>query len=340
MTIDVNIVNEEYSIIIEEGILNRIGDEINLNRKVLIVTDDGVPAQYANTVAEQCKESYIVTIAAGEDSKSLESFALLQQTMLDAGFTRKDCAVAVGGGVVGDLTGFAAASYMRGIDFYNVPTTILSQVDSSIGGKTAVNFGGVKNIVGAFYQPRKVVIDPKVSETLSDRLVSNGLAEAIKMACTFDEDLFEKFENLADNYTSSQLYDLIAGSIMIKKRVVEEDVRESGLRKVLNFGHTIGHGIEMSCDEKLLHGECVGIGMLMMCSDEVRSRLEGIMNKFNLPVSVDFNLDKAIEAISHDKKSNKNTISTVYVSSVGTYEFRDMTMDEIAAIVKKSVEAF
>lgn len=331
MLIDVNIKNEEYQINIEKGILDRINEEINLNRKVLVVTDSGVPKEYAQKVADVSKEGYIVTIGEGEAHKSLASFEILQKAMLDNGFSRHDCVVAVGGGVVGDLSGFAASCYMRGIDFYNIPTTVLAQVDSSIGGKTAVNFGGVKNIVGAFYQPKRVVIDPLVSKTLSDRLISNGLAEAIKMACTSDEALFERIEK---SYRREDLYDVIASAIKIKKYVVEEDVKEMGLRKVLNFGHTIGHGIEVSSDGKLLHGESIALGMLLMCSDEVKERLITVMNNLGLPTNAEFDAEKAIEAISHDKKSKSGTVSTVYVPKVGQFEFRDMTIDELASRIR------
>lgn len=331
MLIDVNIKNDEYQINIEKGILDRINEEINLNRKVLVVTDSGVPKEYAQKVADVSKEGYIVTIGEGEAHKSLASFEILQKAMLDNGFSRHDCVVAVGGGVVGDLSGFAASCYMRGIDFYNIPTTVLAQVDSSIGGKTAVNFGGVKNIVGAFYQPKRVVIDPLVSKTLSDRLISNGLAEAIKMACTSDEALFERIEK---SYRREDLYDVIASAIKIKKYVVEEDVKEMGLRKVLNFGHTIGHGIEVSSDGKLLHGESIALGMLLMCSDEVKERLITVMNNLGLPTNAEFDAEKAIEAISHDKKSKSGTVSTVYVPKVGQFEFRDMTIDELASRIR------
>lgn len=331
MIIDVNIENEEYKINIGSGLLDSIADEINLNRKVLIVTDSGVPVQYANKVKLASKEGVIVTIEAGEDSKSLESFTRLQKAMLENGFSRHDCVVAVGGGVVGDLAGFAAACYMRGIDFYNIPTTVLAQVDSSIGGKTAVNFNGVKNIVGAFYQPKKVVIDTNVSTTLSDRLIANGLAEAVKMACTSNATLFEKIEN---GYSKEDLYDVVPSAIMIKKYVVEEDVKEAGLRKVLNFGHTIGHGIEVASDGNLLHGESVGLGMLLMCADSVRDRLTKVMNNLGLPTTASFDMDRAIDAISHDKKSKSGSISTVYVNKVGEFEFRDMTMDEIAGVLR------
>ena len=155
MIIPVNLPLGSYNITIENGVLKKAGSILNLDRKVLIVTDSGVPEEYAKSVAAQCKAPYIETIPMGEESKSLFVFEKLCKKMLEHGFTRSDCVVAVGGGVCGDLAGFAAASYMRGIDFYNIPTTVLSQVDSSVGGKTAVNFGGVKNIIGAFYQPRR-----------------------------------------------------------------------------------------------------------------------------------------------------------------------------------------
>jgi 3-dehydroquinate synthase len=157
-----NLGEDSYDIVVERGVLADASKYLNLNRRVLVVTDSGVPAEYAKIVADQCKQSVICTVEEGEGSKSIDGFEKLLQTMLDNGFSRKDCVVAVGGGVVGDLSGFAASAYMRGIDFYNIPTTLLSQIDSSIGGKTAINFGGVKNIVGAFYQPKKVLIDPEL----------------------------------------------------------------------------------------------------------------------------------------------------------------------------------
>lgn len=334
MIIDVNIPNDEYEIVIDKGLLDNIDSYIKLDRKVLIVTDNGVPAEYSQKVAAKCKESYIETLEFGEESKSLASFERLQKVMLVNGFSRHDCVVAVGGGVIGDLAGFVAASYMRGIDFYNIPTTVLSQVDSSIGGKTAVNFNGVKNIIGAFYQPKKVIIDTDVHLSLPARQVSNGLSEALKMAACFDKDLFEMMEQ---GCTEDNLYDIVSGAIKIKKMVVEEDVKESGLRKALNFGHTIGHGIEVASDGKLWHGECVGIGMLMMCDEDARKRIKVAMENMSLPTAADFDVEKAIEAISHDKKSKAGKISTVYVSKIGSFEFRDMTMEEIADVIHEFV---
>jgi 3-dehydroquinate synthase len=334
MTISINLpdsVDNKYDIKIERGILNRVKDELNLNRKVLIVTDDGVPSEYSKTIAEQCKDSALVVIKQGEESKNFDSFLLLQKTMLEHGFSRKDCAVAIGGGVIGDLTGFAASCYMRGIDFYNIPTTVLSQVDSSVGGKTAVDFMGVKNIVGTFYQPKKVLIDPDVLKTLSARQVSNGLVEAIKMAATFDEEAFKDFEE-AGSVEELNIDEIIARAITIKADVVEKDEKEAGLRKVLDFGHTLGHGIEVSTD--LLHGESVGIGMLAMCDDEVKVRMGQVLKKYNLPVKAEFDVDSAIEAVMHDKKSKGDSISTIYVSKMGSYEMRDMKVDELKARIK------
>ena len=197
MIIRMELGDSSYDIVLERGCLKKAGELLNLDRKVFILTDDGVPAQYAETVAEQCREPHIHTAAQGEGSKSFAVLEELLTQMLDLGFTRGDCVCSVGGGVVGDLGGFTAACYMRGIDFYNIPTTILSQVDSSIGGKTAVNLGGVKNIVGAFWQPRKVLIDPDTLDTLSDRQKSSGLAEAVKAGLIADPVLFAMFEDYA-----------------------------------------------------------------------------------------------------------------------------------------------
>lgn len=326
MIIEVKLENP-YNIIIENGVLNRCNEELNLNRKVLIVTDEGVPAQYAETIKANCKEGVIGVIGQGEKHKSLESFAKLQQIMLDNNFTRKDCVVAVGGGVVGDLAGFVASAYMRGIDFYNIPTTVLSQVDSSVGGKTAINFGGVKNIVGAFYQPKKVLIDPDVLKTLSPRMISNGIAEAIKMSITFDKTVFEDIEK---QDTVTDFTPIIANAIKTKAMVVEQDEKENGLRKVLNFGHTIGHGIEVASNGDLYHGESVCLGMLCMCDDEVRERLIGVLKKLNIPCTCSIDKEVAVNAILHDKKAGVGSISTVYVKKMGSFEFQDMTIDMLA----------
>ena len=326
MNITVDLGSNSYDIVLDGGTLERVGTECNLNRKVLIVTDSEVPLEYAALVGRQCKEPYLEVIESGEASKSLDSFVQLQRALLKYGFNRKDCVVAVGGGVVGDLCGFVASTYMRGIDFYNIPTTVLSQVDSSIGGKTAIDFEGVKNIVGTFYQPKKVIIDFDVLDSLPPRQIVNGLTEAIKMAATFNADLFEEIERMD---TFPQIFSIIAKAILIKKDVVEKDEKESGLRKVLNFGHTLGHGIEAEKEGELLHGECVALGMTAMCEGQVRDRIIKVLKKFNLPTSYEFDFEKALEAVTHDKKGNGATTSAIVCDEIGTYRIVEMDKEEL-----------
>jgi 3-dehydroquinate synthase len=322
-----------YDIIVERGVLLKAKNEIDLNRRVLIVTDSGVPSEYAVSLSKQCKESVIVTVEQGESSKSIDTFSKLLETMLENGFSRKDCVVAVGGGVVGDLSGFAASAYMRGIDFYNIPTTLLSQIDSSIGGKTAINFGGVKNIVGAFYQPKKVLVDPDLLKTLDSRQFSNGLAEAIKMALTSDSELFEIFEN---KDIESNIENIIIRSLNIKKKVVEQDEKESGIRKILNFGHTIGHGIESSEGmNELYHGECVALGMIPMCSEEVRARLIKVLKKCGLLRSLEYNWDKISAAAFHDKKADGEFVTVTLVNKIGNFEIKEMKCLEVIELAKE-----
>ncbi|MBD9097915.1 MAG: iron-containing alcohol dehydrogenase, partial [Ruminococcaceae bacterium] len=216
MKVDVRTQPDPYTVHIERGTLRRAGEILPLNRRVLVVTDSGVPKEYAETVCAQCAAPTAVTLPSGEETKSFSSLQALCRVMLEKGFTRTDAVVAVGGGVIGDLAGFAASVYMRGIDFFNFPTTLLSQVDSSIGGKTAVNFEGVKNVIGTFYQPSAVLIDPLTLDTLPKRQIASGMAEVIKMAATFDADLFEALEN-----GNLPIEEIIARALQIKARVVE-----------------------------------------------------------------------------------------------------------------------
>ena len=336
MTIHMNLGEDSYDIVVERGSLARSGEYLDLNRRVLVVTDSGVPEQYARAVAEQCKDGVIYTVEMGEASKSLRVFGELMSVMLEHGFSRKDCVVAVGGGVVGDLSGFAASAYMRGIDFYNIPTTLLSQIDSSIGGKTAINFGGVKNIVGAFYQPKKVLIDPELLKTLPKRQISNGLAEAVKMALTSDGELFGIFEN---EDIESNMDEVIIRSLNVKKNVVEQDEKEAGLRKILNFGHTIGHGIESSEGmSELYHGECVALGMIPMCADTIRPRVVGVLKKCGLYRRLDYDWERIAEAIFHDKKADGATVTVTTVKEVGSFEMKSVSCSELIDMAKNILE--
>lgn len=324
----------DYNIIIERGSINHLSQYCDTDKKALIITDDGVPFQYAEKVAEQFKIAVVKAIPQGEKSKSFDTYKELLQVLSENEFSRADCVVAVGGGVVGDLSGFTAATYMRGIDFYNVPTTLLSQVDSSIGGKTAIDFGGYKNTVGAFYQPKAVVIDPDVLKTLSKRQFNNGLAESIKMAATSDKELFE----LIENENAEDVIDtVIERSLRIKKAVVEEDEKELGLRKVLNFGHTAGHAIETAAGlSEYLHGECVSMGMLAFSSDSVRERLIKVLKKYDLPVKFDFSADEILFALRHDKKAKADGVNVVFVNEIGSFEFKFLTFEELDVLVREA----
>ena len=331
MKITVELGKNSYDITILRGGLAQAGHYMKLDRKVLVVTDSGVPAQYAQTVAACCKEPVLVTVPQGEASKNLGNFALLCRTMLQNGFTRTDCVVAVGGGVVGDLAGFAAASFMRGIDFYNIPTTVLSQVDSSVGGKVAIDLDNIKNCVSAFHQPKAVLIDPDVLATLPTRQIANGLAEAVKMAVNFDEALLNLFEQ---ENPLSHIDQIIAASLRTKAAVVKADEKESGLRRVLNFGHTIGHGIETAAGlDAFYHGECVALGMLPMCSEHLRPRLKAILERLGLPTFCNVNPEVVWEAMLHDKKLSGDTITVVYAPKAGSFELRSMPVADLKEIV-------
>ncbi len=330
MIIPVKTAGGGYNIYLERGALKKAHEYLNLDRNVLIVTDSGVPKEYSNTIASQCKRFEIFEFEQGEKSKNFDTYKSILETLVKGGFTRTDCVVAVGGGVAGDMAGFAASTFMRGIDFYNIPTTVLSQVDSSVGGKTAIDFGGYKNIVGAFYQPKAVIIDSDTLKTLPDRQISNGLAEAVKMSLTFDGELFEMFEN--SNHITD-IDKIIKRSVELKRDVVQKDEKESGLRKVLNFGHTVGHAIESSTPS-LYHGECVALGMLPMCSNAVRLRLIDVLKNLNLPVCIDTNCEKIIEIMSHDKKMAGDNISVVYVENIGSFDIKTKSFAEFSKEIK------
>lgn len=327
MILPLTLPQNSYDIVIERGCLQQAGQMLNLNRKVLIVTDTGVPEEYAQTVASACKEPVIITLPMGESTKSFPYFEQLCRTLLANGFTRTDCVVAVGGGVLGDLAGFVAASFMRGIDFYNIPTTLLSQVDSSIGGKVAIDLDDVKNIIGAFYQPKKVLIDPNVLSTLSARHIAAGLAEAVKMAACFDEQLFCQMEACQDPV--DMLEDIIIGSLKIKRMVVEQDEKEAGLRKALNFGHTLGHAVETLSGE-FFHGECVALGMIPMCTPQVRKRLIPLLQRMNLPTAFpDIPAQQLLAVAGHDKKADGTQVSITFVEKIGSCKFIKIPVTEL-----------
>ena len=346
MIIPVRLGEASYEITIERGAISKAAKVIlKPDRKVCIVTDSGVPKEHIDRLLSSLGDSAILhVIPCGEENKNFDNLQSVLTVMLEAGFTRFDAVVALGGGVVGDLAGFAAATYMRGIDFYNIPTTVLSQVDSSVGGKTAVDLNGYKNMIGAFHQPKAVFIDPDLLSTLPRRHVSNGLCEALKMGATSDPELFAIFEG-GEIITSADpdeplgkvpaiIDEIIAKAISVKRDVVEQDEREGGLRKVLNFGHTLGHAIETSSGLSLLHGECVALGIPPMCKgDELKQRICRALRNVGLPTDTEkYAQDKSalLTALSHDKKSTSGgQISAVLLGDVGEFEFAKLTPEEL-----------
>ena len=327
MKLTINCKTYSYDVIIQRNILNNVSEYLSLQRKVLILTDDGVPSEYVLKISSQCLNPIIVTVKQGEQSKNIDNYQLVMKTLIEHGFTRTDCLVSIGGGVVGDLGGFISSTYMRGIDFYNIPTTLLSQVDSSIGGKTAIDYNGIKNIIGSFYTPKCVLIDPNTLKTLDKRQLHAGLVEAIKMACTCSSSLFEiisKSKNLEND-----IDEIIFQSLQIKQKIVEEDLEEKGLRRVLNFGHTLGHIIESASNYNLLHGECVGIGMLSFSSDKARKQIKKLLKKYNLPTSYNLPLKDIDEYLIHDKKKTGDYIWIVSVENIGSYELKKIKIDEL-----------
>ncbi|MBR2622543.1 MAG: 3-dehydroquinate synthase [Clostridia bacterium] len=339
MTLQVNTHLGSYPITIERGAIRRAGELLNLTgRRVCIVTDTGVPEPYVQAIAAGCENPLIFCFAQGEQNKSFDTLRSLLAQLLHHGFDRTDAIVAVGGGVVTDLAGFAAATYMRGIDFYNVPTTLLCAVDASVGGKTAIDFDGYKNMIGAFWQPRAVLIDPETLDTLPRRRIADGLAEVVKMALTNDAALFETIEQTVllpgeGEPLPEAIDDIIARALAIKIFVVENDVREKGLRRVLNFGHTLGHAIE-SCVGlgELYHGECVALGMVPMCSDAVRARLLPVLVRCGLPTATKHLPSKheLLRALKHDKKAAGAHIHAVIVDSVGSFRMENITAEALA----------
>lgn len=304
------------------------------NRKICIVTDDTVEALYGETLRELltgcCKRVSLFVFPAGEENKTLDTVRNLYEHLILEKFDRKDMLAALGGGVVGDLTGFAAATYLRGIDFIQIPTTLLSQVDSSIGGKTGVDFDAYKNMVGAFHMPKLVYMNLGTLHTLPKRQFCAGMAEIVKHGLIQDKEYFEwlhsAYENIMDGEYEA-LRCMISASCQIKRRVVEEDPTEKGIRAWLNFGHTVGHAIEKLKGFKLCHGECVALGCVAAAriswdrgyiTEEEFMRLQNVFTHYKLPVRVS-GLDsmEILKATKRDKKMEGGKIKFVLLRTIG-----------------------
>lgn len=347
-TLKVN-VKPAYDIVIRRNSLCECGDMIkNVTnaQKVAIITDSNVGKIYLEQVSQSIKNSgfevFTYTFNAGEEQKNLNTIAEMLAFLADSGLTRKDIAVALGGGVCGDMAGFSAAIYLRGIDFIQIPTSLLAQIDSSVGGKTGADLSQGKNLVGAFHQPRLVIIDPNVLNTLPKKYFTDGMGEAIKYGCIKSEKLFERLENdSVDDFLEEMIYECVD----IKRQVVENDEKEKGERMLLNFGHTFAHSLEKYYNFKTLtHGMAVGIGMLMIteifekkgltqagCSDRIRA----LLTKFDMPTECDAPFEDIISGIFFDKKRANGGINLVILESIGkskTYFLKEEQIKEFFGV--------
>ncbi len=329
MELAINLAEHTSRIYIEREARLHLADYLNLNCKVMIITDKGVPEQYHREILEQCENGYLYVAEQGEGTKSLEVYERILERLLELDFSRKDLIIALGGGVIGDLSGFAAGTFKRGMRFASVPTTTLSQIDSSIGGKAAVNMGEVKNVIGTFYHPEAVIIDLDTLKTLPRRHYHNGLVEAVKAGLIADKELFELFER-AEN-VDEHLEEIITRALKVKKAVVEEDEKEQHLRKILNFGHTIGHAIESLYHLKnYYHGECVGIGMMKILDNkEIKERLRKVLLKLEAPLEAAYDADEVVMFIKKDKKANGNYVTIVQVEEVGKAELIPIEIESL-----------
>ncbi len=322
-------IDNGYDIVIGNNILENLTDYCKLPSKVLIITDDNIPLVYQNILSKNIKSCYTYSIAPGEKSKTLQVYENILHVMLEEEFSRKDMVIALGGGVVGDLAGFVAATYKRGCRFINIPTSTLSMVDSSIGGKVAVNLDNIKNIIGTFYQPELVLIDLDTLNSLPKRQYYNGLVEALKMGLIMDPALVKMFDDIANN-----LDKIIYHSLMAKKQIVEADVREEGIRKILNFGHTIGHGIESVNLGEIFHGEAVAYGMVLMIENEkLKNEVLQILYTMNIIPKYD-KIEEVYKALMQDKKRNDNNISIIKVSEIGKWKMEEIAIEKLYLILK------
>jgi len=334
----INLGEKSYDIFIEKGVLSQVGDHIKKvykKKKIVIVTDTNVDKLYGDKLVKILEKSGFspkkVVFKAGEENKNFSTLIEVQEKIVDCGIKRGDLLIAFGGGVVGDLAGFAAATLYRGIDFVQIPTTLLSQVDSSVGGKVAVDTSRGKNLVGNFYQPKLVLIDPSLLETLDEREVRSGMAEVIKYGAIYDKKFFDFLlrENEYENY-SKNIEKIIKRCCEIKAKIVEIDELDTGIRMILNYGHTLGHAIEKHYNYgKYTHGEAISIGMyriteiserLGVTKENTSEKIKEILLKYRLPVSDDVKTDDLIEIMKTDKKNISGVLNFIFLKEIGDVE--------------------
>lgn len=339
-------VNEVYDILIEKGLLKKTGELVKtvLNcKRIALISETNVYPIYGDEVKSSLEaqgyEVFTYVFKAGESSKNTANVIDMVEFMAASGLNREDGVVALGGGVCGDMAGFAAAIYLRGIKFVQIPTTLLSQVDSSVGGKTAVDLPQGKNLCGAFHQPSLVIIDPLVLDTLSPHFFSDGMGEVIKYGCIKSSSLFERLEK--ENAVDF-IEDIIYECLDIKRVIVENDEKEHGERALLNFGHTCGHAIEKLWSfETVSHGEAVGIGMVMIAEagekngiteKGTKDRIIKVLEKNNLKISDTHSVEEIVSAMSVDKKRTGNGIKLVMAKKIGESFVMPVTNEELKNI--------
>lgn len=334
-TIKVTAASKAYPIHIGKGLFrdmaSLISAEFKINR-IFIVTDENVAKLYIESLRESFLECRIsaemIVLTPGEQSKSFESYRHLCETLLQKGIKRSDIVIAFGGGVIGDIAGFAASTVLRGIRLIQIPTSLLAQIDSSVGGKTAINSSLGKNLIGTFYQPEAVYIDPDLLNTLPERYFADGMAEVIKYACIRDERLFILLEEHDISGIKPFMQEIISICCSIKAHIVSEDERDTGERMLLNFGHTLGHVIESYFDySRYTHGEAVALGMLRITEKsealgftEAKSaeRIKNLLEKYDLPTEFpEMDREKAGQILSKDKKSGSESIDLILLRKIG-----------------------
>lgn len=323
------------------------------NRRIAIIADSHTNTLFAdtvrNTLAGHCKKVITHVFPAGEANKTLDTVKEIYRVLIEEQFDRKDMLIALGGGVVGDITGYAAATYLRGIDFIQIPTTLIAQSDSSIGGKTGVDFDGYKNMVGAFYMPKLVYMNISVLKELDDRQFYAGFAEVMKHGLIRDAAFYEwLLENMYEIHDRNidVLIEMIIRSCTVKKLVVEKDPREQGERALLNFGHTIGHAIEKAMNFEMLHGECIALGMVAAAyiswkhnwlSMDEYYEVRDMFVPFNLPISIDcIDPEEILRLTKSDKKMDAGQIKFVLLKKVGKAVIdKTVTDDEILESIRE-----
>lgn len=350
----VNLGKNSYNILFSDSFsgLSDALKEINAPKKLLIVTDSNVNSLYADEVNNILKDngydSAVYAFEAGEENKNMDTILGICKACLEHKMDRKSMIVALGGGVVGDMAGFAAAIFMRGIDFVQIPTTLLSQSDSSVGGKTGIDFMENKNILGAFHQPKLVYINVGTLKTLPEEQFVSGMGEVIKHGIIRDRDFFaylEENRSSIKQLDSKTLISMDKINCSIKAGVVEQDERENGLRAILNFGHTIGHAVESAYNFKMTHGECVGLGMIGasyiaqergMIDTAVLQRIESILAEYGFTTRVNLpDKDKILMFMQNDKKKTMGKLKFVLPSAIGeVVQTTDVKQTEILSALE------